>query len=110
MWQTLQTLRFLLLAGVVGLVGAVGAQSPAPTKTLRHAFPIAETGFDPAQITDLYSRTVAAGIGGARHRPEDAAGLRDQRGKLFAPFGLEEIDLKKALPCQACSGSLRGLA
>lgn len=27
-------------------------------KVLRYAFPIAETGFDPVQITDLYSRTV----------------------------------------------------
>ena len=35
--------------------------APAP-KTLRYAFPIAETSFDPAQITDLYSRTVTAGI------------------------------------------------
>ena len=34
----------------------------APPKTLRYAFPIAETSFDPAQISDLYSRTVAAGI------------------------------------------------
>ncbi len=31
-------------------------------KTLRYAFRIAETGFDPAQITDLYSRTIAANI------------------------------------------------
>ncbi len=34
---------------------------PAPrsnAKVLRYAFPIAETGFDPAQITDLYSRIV----------------------------------------------------
>ena len=29
---------------------------------LRYAFPVAETGFDPAQISDLYSRTVVAGI------------------------------------------------
>ncbi|MCK6423342.1 MAG: bicyclomycin resistance protein, partial [Aquabacterium sp.] len=35
------------------------AQAP---KVLRYAFPVAETGFDPAQISDLYSRTVAAGI------------------------------------------------
>lgn len=33
-----------------------------PPKVLRYAFPIAETQFDPAQITDLYSRTIAAGI------------------------------------------------
>ena len=37
------------------------AQQPQP-KTLRYAFRIAETGFDPASITDLYSRTVAAAI------------------------------------------------
>ncbi len=42
----------------------VAAQAPAPTgqKVLRYAFPIAETGFDPAQISDLYSRTITAGI------------------------------------------------
>ena len=38
------------------------AQAAAPLKVLRYAFPIAETGFDPAQISDLYSRTVAANI------------------------------------------------
>ncbi|HUG23002.1 ABC transporter substrate-binding protein [Piscinibacter sp.] len=31
-------------------------------KVLRYAFPVAETGFDPAQISDLYSRTIAANI------------------------------------------------
>ena len=29
---------------------------------MRYALRIAETGFDPAQITDLYSRTIAANI------------------------------------------------
>ncbi len=38
------------------------APTASPPKTLRYAFLIAETTFDPAQITDLYSRTVAAGI------------------------------------------------
>jgi len=48
----------LLLPG-----GPLRAQADNPAlKTLRYSFPIAETGFDPAQITDLYSRTVAAGI------------------------------------------------
>jgi ABC-type transport system substrate-binding protein len=48
---------------------AVAADAPAPASTgaagqkvLRYAFPVAETGFDPAQISDLYSRTVTAGI------------------------------------------------
>ena len=34
----------------------------AQQKVLRYAFPIAETGFDPAQVSDLYSRIVTAGI------------------------------------------------
>jgi ABC-type transport system substrate-binding protein len=38
------------------------AQSGAAPKVFKYAFPIAETGFDPAQISDLYSRTVAAAI------------------------------------------------
>ena len=37
-------------------------QTAQPLKVFRYAFPVAETGFDPAYITDLYSRTVAAGI------------------------------------------------
>jgi ABC-type transport system substrate-binding protein len=37
------------------------AQAAAP-KVLRYAFPTAESGFDPAQVTDLYSNTVLAHI------------------------------------------------
>ena len=33
-----------------------------PLKVLRYAFPVAETGFDPARIVDLYSRIVTAHI------------------------------------------------
>jgi ABC-type transport system substrate-binding protein len=36
--------------------------SAAEPKVLRYAFPIAETGFDPAQTSDLYSGTVNANI------------------------------------------------
>jgi ABC-type transport system substrate-binding protein len=43
-------------AGRTTRAGAVGG------RTLRIAFPIAETGFDPAQVQDLYSRTVLAHI------------------------------------------------
>jgi ABC-type transport system substrate-binding protein len=46
-----------------------GAQSPSPVqspatveKVFRYAFPVAETGFDPAQLSDLYSRTLSANI------------------------------------------------
>ena len=54
----------LALAASLGLLaGPYAAQAAAPApKTLRYAFPIAETSLDPAQITDLYSRTVTAGI------------------------------------------------
>lgn len=54
----------LALATSLALVcGAGSAQtSAAPAKVLRYAFQVAETGFDPAQISDLYSRTVAAAI------------------------------------------------
>jgi ABC-type transport system substrate-binding protein len=36
--------------------------SHAETKILRVVFPVAETGFDPAQISDLYSRTITPHI------------------------------------------------
>ncbi|MDO9073761.1 MAG: ABC transporter substrate-binding protein [Rubrivivax sp.] len=38
------------------------AQPATAPRVLRYAFPIAETGFDPAQISDTYSRTVTAHI------------------------------------------------
>jgi ABC-type transport system substrate-binding protein len=92
---------FLLLALATSLALTSTAQMPAPPapplktlpnqasqplKVLRYAFPIAETGFDPAQITDLYSRTVAAAIFDAplefeflarpaRMRPNSAAAM-----------------------------------
>jgi ABC-type transport system substrate-binding protein len=41
---------------------AADVPAAAPQKVLRYAFRVAETGFDPAQISDLYSRTIAANI------------------------------------------------
>ena len=41
---------------------AVPAQESVAPKVLRYSFRVAETGFDPAQISDLYSRTVTANI------------------------------------------------
>jgi len=41
---------------------AIGAAAADEPKTLRIAFRVAETGFDPAQINDLYSRYVTAHI------------------------------------------------
>jgi ABC-type transport system substrate-binding protein len=46
-----------------GPSSAIAAPPPAAgQKVLRYAFPVAETGFDPVQISDLYSRVVVAGI------------------------------------------------
>ena len=39
-----------------------GAPALAGEKVLRYAFPVAETGFDPAQLNDLYSRIITANI------------------------------------------------
>jgi ABC-type transport system substrate-binding protein len=47
--------------GAAPLRALPDAQTQA-LRVLRYAFPIAETGFDPAQITDIYSRTVAGAI------------------------------------------------
>lgn len=49
-----------LLAAPAAPALAAGA-TDAP-KVLRYAFQIAETGFDPAQISDTYSRTIAGNI------------------------------------------------
>ena len=55
----------------LAMFGAPGhAQQP---KVLRYAFPIAETGFDPAQVTDLYSRTVTPHIFDALYRYDHLA-------------------------------------
>ena len=48
-----------LLAAASASTAAGESTSP---KVLRYAFRIAETGFDPAQISDLYSRTIAANL------------------------------------------------
>jgi ABC-type transport system substrate-binding protein len=55
--------RFLcLLLALLALIAVAASARAEPQKTLRYSFRIAETSFDPAQITDLYSRTVASGI------------------------------------------------
>ncbi|HQR22752.1 MAG TPA: ABC transporter substrate-binding protein [Burkholderiaceae bacterium] len=54
--------RDMLLTPAAALAAAAPARATASMKTLRVAFPIAETGFDPAQVQDLYSRTVIGHI------------------------------------------------
>ena len=55
--------RVLACAAVAGFALWAGPTFAAePQKVLRYAFPIAETGFDPAQVSDIYSRTVTSHI------------------------------------------------
>ncbi len=51
-----------LPAAATTRVGAQPAKGNSARKVLRYAFRVAETGFDPAQVSDLYSRTVIAHI------------------------------------------------
>jgi ABC-type transport system substrate-binding protein len=59
--------RALLVAGGTLAAARYALAQPknpggTPPKVLRYAFPVAETGFDPVQISDLYSRIVTAHI------------------------------------------------
>ena len=51
-----------LLCGAALAQTPPGDPPPDGPRVLRYAFPTAETGFDPIQLSDLYSRTVTAGI------------------------------------------------
>jgi ABC-type transport system substrate-binding protein len=61
----------------------------APAKVLRYAFRVAETGFDPAQISDLYSRTITANIFDAPLQYEFLA--RPYRYRANTLVGLPEV-------------------
>jgi len=51
--------RELLAASALGLtLQAGGAKAAEAQKTLKYAFRVAETGFDPIKVTDLYSRII----------------------------------------------------
>ena len=56
-------LRLCLAAlAAIALAGAGAAQAADSDKTLRVAFPVAETGFDPAPVGDIYSQYVNRAI------------------------------------------------
>jgi ABC-type transport system substrate-binding protein len=55
-------LSTLLLAAAFAVPAAAQTAAPEAKKVLRYAFPVAETGFDPARVVDLYSRIVTAHI------------------------------------------------
>jgi hypothetical protein len=65
-----------------------GAQ--APPKVLRYAFRVAETGFDPAKISDLYSRTVTPHIFEALYRYDHLA--RPARMRRNTAEGMPEVE------------------
>jgi ABC-type transport system substrate-binding protein len=52
----------LCLALGATALAATPSESRPPEKVLRYAFPVAETGMDPAQLSDLYSRILTANI------------------------------------------------
>ena len=65
----------LLLGGLAAAAGAAEPRAaggrpgqPAAAKVLRYPFVAAETGFDPAKISDLYSRVVTAHLFEAPYR------------------------------------------
>jgi len=75
-----------LLAAGMAPAWAADAPEAGRAKVLRYAFPVAETGFDPAKVSDLYSRYVTAHIFDALYmydhlvrpflvRPNVAAGM-----------------------------------
>jgi ABC-type transport system substrate-binding protein len=55
-------LAALATALALALPVAHANDAAAPVKTLRYAFLVAETGFDPVRLSDIYSRTVTAHI------------------------------------------------
>ncbi|MCD0421028.1 ABC transporter substrate-binding protein [Rubrivivax sp. JA1024] len=82
-----------LLAGVLlACSTAVHAAAPAADggrKILRVAFTTAETGFDPAQISDLYSRTVTPHIFEALYRYDHLA--RPVKIRPLTAAGMPEV-------------------
>lgn len=63
-WFNRVTRRVVCATGLALATAAWGqpAAPAQPEKVLRYAFRVAETGFDPAQLSDLYSRILAASI------------------------------------------------
>ena len=62
-------MRSICVAAACSLALAAAAMAadpapapPPPAKVLRYAMKVAETGFDPAQISDLYSSTMCANM------------------------------------------------
>ena len=84
----------LALGAALGLPGAMARAATAsepdtPKKVLRYAFTVAETGFDPAQISDIYSRTVTPHIFEALYQYDPLA--RPAKFRPLTAVGMPEI-------------------
>jgi len=82
---------FLRAGGTLAaaLPQVVRAQAKGNGKVFRYAFPSAETGFDPAQISDLYSRTITSHLFDSLYAYDYLA--RPVRMRPLVATGLPEI-------------------
>ena len=87
-------------------------RGPAPAhaaaagpRVLRYAFPVAESGFDPAQISDTYSRTVTAHIFEALYGYDHLA----RPAKMRAAHGRRHARGQRRLPPLDLQGAARHL-
>jgi len=78
-------------AAICGAVLSIGAAAHAaePVKVLRYALRTAETGFDPAQISDLYSATLVSNMFDAPYATEFLA--RPVRDRPNTAVALPEV-------------------
>jgi ABC-type transport system substrate-binding protein len=85
-------LATLLLGGALALTATAqtgGAATDAPKKVLKIAYRTAETGFDPSQTSDLYSRTVTPHIFEALYTYDHLA--RPSKVKALIAAALPEV-------------------
>ena len=70
--------RILRGAALVALLASFPVGAADMTKVIRHVFPVAETGFDPAAAHDLYSGTIeqAMAVRGKDHGVGTTEGMR----------------------------------
>ena len=81
--------RTLLMAAALALAATAHAQDAEPKKVLKVAFRVAETGFDPAKINDVYSIAVTAHIFEALYAYDHLARPAKIRPQLAA--GMPEV-------------------
>ena len=91
---SLPLLLVALLSGAPALAqdpapAAASATQPAAPKVLRYSFLVAESGFDPAQLSDLYSRIITSHIFDALYKYDYLA--RPYLIKPNTALGLPEV-------------------